>query len=313
MKYILMVVVFPMIAFAQRPVNWINVDSAYGIKGGSAHLFFTNEKTDSASFRAFYFVADLHDKHLNFTTDTGAGRRLTPAQFYTKNGQPLVVVNGTFFSFETNRNLNIIIKNSKLVSFNATVPLKGKDTLMYRHAFGSAIGISKKRNADVAWTFSDSANRYPYALQKPVNAIKDSIHEHSSGYYATKVKDKYARWKMQTAIGGGPVLVQCGEVKISNNEEMKFAGKAVNDKHPRTAMGYTKDNRLIILVIEGRSESASGASLITEANILKNLGCMEALNLDGGGSSCMLVNGKETIKPSDKEGERPVPGVFIVR
>jgi exopolysaccharide biosynthesis protein len=310
---ILIFFLFPLFTGAQTSLNWTNVDSAYGLNGGPVHLYFTNEKTDSASFRAYYVVADLHDKKLSFTTDTSAGRRLTPGQFYSKNGNPVVVVNGTFFSFETNRNLNILIKNGKLVSFNATVPLKGKDTLMYRHSFGSAIGISKKRSADIAWTFSDSANRYPYALQKPVTAIKDSMREHTSGYYASKVKNKYARWKMQTAIGGGPVLVQCGEVKITNNEEMKFAGKAINDKHPRTAMGYTKDNRLIILVIEGRSESASGASLITEANILKDLGCMEALNLDGGGSSCMLVNGKETIKPSDKEGERPVPGVFMIK
>jgi len=37
------------------------------------------------------------------------------------------------------------------------------------------------------------------------------------------------------------------------------------------------------------------------------------LNLDGGGSSCMLVNGKETIKPSDKEGQRAAPAVFIIK
>lgn len=92
-----------------------------------------------------------------------------------------------------------------------------------------------------------------------------------------------------------------------------FAGKAINDKHPRTAMGYTKDNKIIILVIQGRSESGGGASLTQEAQILKDLGCIEALNLDGGGSSCLLINGKETIKPSDKEGERPVPAVFIIK
>lgn len=79
-------------------------------------------------------------------------------------------------------------------------------------------------------------------------------------------------------------------------------------------MGYTKDNKVIILVIEGRNPGkAEGATLTQEAQILKDLGCWEALNLDGGGSSCMLVNGAETIKPSDKEGQRPIPGVFIIR
>jgi len=49
-----------------------------------------------------------------------------------------------------------------------------------------------------------------------------------------------------------------------------------------------------------------------EAQIMLSLGCYEALNLDGGGSSCLLINGKETIRPSDKMGQRPVPAVFLV-
>ena len=118
---------------------------------------------------------------------------------------------------------------------------------------------------------------------------------------------------MQTSVGGGPVLVQNGNIKITNEEELKFTGKAINDKHPRTCMGYTKDGNLIIMVIQGRFPGiAEGATLTQEAKLLIDLGCAEALNLDGGGSSCMLVNGKETIKPSDKEGERAVPAVFII-
>ena len=106
---------------------------------------------------------------------------------------------------------------------------------------------------------------------------------------------------------------QKGKIFITNEEEMMFRGKAIRDKHPRTAMGYTKDGKLIILVIEGRNKNAGGATLTQEAQIFKDLGCWEALNLDGGGSSCLLINGKETIKPSDIMGQRPVPAVFIIR
>ncbi|MGZ5191218.1 MAG: phosphodiester glycosidase family protein, partial [Flavisolibacter sp.] len=119
-------------------------------------------------------------------------------------------------------------------------------------------------------------------------------------------------WKMQTAIGGGPVLIQNKQIRITNDEEMMFAGRGIRDKHPRTAMGYTREHKLIILVIEGRNPNAGGATLVQEAQILKDLGCIEALNLDGGGSSCLLINGKETIKPSDKV-QRAVPAVFMVR
>lgn len=117
---------------------------------------------------------------------------------------------------------------------------------------------------------------------------------------------------MQTAVGGGPVLLQNGEIQITNNEELKFAGKAINDKHPRTGMGYTADDKLIILVIQGRNPLAGGATLTQEAQLLKDIGCVEALNLDGGGSTLLLVNGKPVF-PSSDIIQRPVPAVFIIK
>ena len=304
--------VLPVFTYAQ--LKWTNVDSLYQPLPSSVHVYFTNEPIDTAPFRAYYLIADLKDKKLDFTVDTTLGRRFTPTQFYQKNDQPLVVVNGTFFSFATNQNLNVVIKDGKLVGYNIhSVPGRGKDTLTYRHPFGSVIGISKKGEADIAWTYTDSAKRLPYSFQQSFPLIKDSSIYIDFNRYVKQKRSDSRKWKMQTAIGGGPVLLQNGEVKITNNEELKFAGKAINDKHPRTAMGYTKDGKLIILVIEGRNPVAQGATLGLEAQILKDLGCWEALNLDGGGSSCMLVNGNETIKTSDATGQRAVPAVFIIR
>ena len=311
-------VFFSIHSFGQ--VKWQNVDSLYAPMPASVHVYFTNQPIDTSSFKAYYVIADLKDKKVDFTTDTTLGRRFTPLQFYEKNKNPLVVVNGTFFSFETNRNLNVVVKKGKLVSYNVhSVAGRGKDTLTYKHPLVSALGISKQRKADVAWILTDSSEKYPYAIQAPVKPLKDSIPNHDFKYYRNNIrpyvhdlKPWFWKWKMQTAIGGGPSLLFDGTINISNDSELKFTGKAINDKHPRTAMGYTKDDRLIILVIEGRSKEAGGATLIQTAQILKDLGCVEALNLDGGGSSCLLVNGKETIKPSDPKGQRPVPAVFLI-
>jgi len=304
-------------------LKWINVDSLYQPLPSSIHVYFTNEPIDTAPFRAYYLIADLKDKKIDFTADTTLGRRFTPTQFYQKNDQPLVVVNCTFFSFATNQNLNVVIKDGKMVGYNIhTIAGHGKDTLTYRHPTGSAIGISKRRKADIAWLFADTTMKYPVAFEKNPELLKDSYPRVSKFSFAPEllhlpktekrrgIKD---RWKMKTAVGGGPVVLQNGIIRITNNDELKFVDKAINDKHPRTAMGYTKDGKLIILMIEGRNTVAHGATLGQEAQILKDLGCWEALNLDGGGSSCMLVNGKETIKTSDKEGQRPVPAVFIIR
>ncbi|MDP4263128.1 MAG: phosphodiester glycosidase family protein [Bacteroidota bacterium] len=312
----------------QAQLTWVKVDSLFGRLPASVHVYRTTDSLDGKPNIAYYLEANLKDKSLEFTTDTTRDRRLTPQKFYERNNHPVVTVNCTFFSYETNRSLNTVVKDGKLVGYNIhSVPGKGKDTLTYRHPLGSAIGISKERKADVAWLLTDSAHPYPYALQNAIASSRDSIQKPSFEYMMSvtslvvgdysgkhgKSFPQLKKWRTQTAVGGGPVLLQNGEIRITNEEEIKFAGKAINDRHPRTAMGYTKDHKLIILVIQGRFPGiAEGATLTQEARILKNIGCREALNLDGGGSSCMLVNGRETIKPSDKEGQRPVPAVFLV-
>jgi hypothetical protein len=310
--------------FAQ--VNWIQVDSLFAPLPDHLHVYKSTDSLEGKPFIAYYASAVLKNKKLGFTTDTTYKRRLTPQQFFEKNGHPLLVVNGTFFSFATNQNLNLVIKDGKLVSYNVhTVPMRGKDTLQYRHPYGSAIGINKKRKADIAWLITDSSKACPLASQEALKPIMDAAINPSF----SDLRNNHSRirnesepmkiipmqqWKMKTAIGGGPVLLQEGEIKITNNEELKFVGKAIDDKHPRTCMGYTRDGRLIVMVIQGRFPGiAEGATLTQEAKLLKDIGCWEAINLDGGGSSCMLINGKETIKPSDKEGQRAVPAVFIIQ
>ena len=80
-----------------------------------------------------------------------------------------------------------------------------------------------------------------------------------------------------------------------------FSGISPDSNQPRTAIGVTADNKMVFFVCEGREMTTGVKGLTTEdvANVLLDLGCVEAINLDGGGSSCMLVNGKETIKGSD--------------
>lgn len=328
MNYLFSVCFLFVSLFSFAQLQWQNVDSVYGPLPKSVRVYFTNQAIDTSPFRAFYVIADLKDKGLEFTTDTTLNRRLTPAQFYGKNEKPLLVVNGTFFSFETNRNLNIVVKDGKLVSHNIkAVKAKASGSLMYYYPLRSAIGIDDNRNADVARIFTDSIEKFSYSFREGQSGFygQDSapgikffknfpIMRGCIPFISFNKKNKlFYKWKMRTAIGGGPMLVHDGSIKITNEEERMFTGKAIDDKHPRTAMGYTADNKLIILVIEGRTKEAGGATLLQAAQILKDLGCVEALNLDGGGSSCLLINGKETIKPSDKTGQRPIPAVFLIK
>ena len=99
-----------------------------------------------------------------------------------------------------------------------------------------------------------------------------------------------------------------------NGKTHQLQDVAANSQQPRTAIGYNaKDNKLIFFVCEGRNmtEGVAGLTTAQVANILKAHGCTEALNLDGGGSSCMLINGNETIKPSDGKQRAVLDGCFI--
>jgi hypothetical protein len=293
-------------------VRWKNVDTSFDSLPSSLHVFLTKDSLDGAPFLAYYASVKLKDEKLDFTVLSGDGNSYTPEQYYHHQSKPpVLVVNGPFFSFESNRILSLLIRNGKIISYHVNA-LKGSgpDSAIYYYPTRSALGISRRRKADVAWIFTDSMHSRPYAFEEaPVIARG---REPSPSIYDLGRVD-WAWWEMHTAVGGGPTLIHDGKIRITSKEEQMF-GDAENDRTPRTAMGYTSDGRLIILVIQGRYPGLSdGATLFQEATILKNLGCYEALNLDGGGSSYMLVQGKETIQPSDHGIQRPVPAVFMIR
>ncbi len=82
-------------------------------------------------------------------------------------------------------------------------------------------------------------------------------------------------------------------------------------RHPRTAVGWTR-KELLLLVIDGRRETSRGATLEETARILKDHGAREALNFDGGGSSALWVAGSLVNEPSDPGGERAVGSILAL-
>ena len=299
----------PIFSFAQ--LRWKKVDSLFGPLPASFHVFRAEETLDDSPFIAYYASAILKDKALEFTTHVSNGNPYTPAIYYEAEKHPLLVVNGGFFSFENGQSLSVVIREGKLVSYNVNV-LKGTaaDSMLFYYPTRSALGITKKRQADVSWIFTNPAHNRAYAFEKEPVIAKGRVN--SPTIFDLK-NINWRWWEVHTAVGGGPNLLHDGKIWITNKEEQMFVGQE-NERHPRTAMGYTRDGRLIILVIQGRFPGkAAGASLVQEARILRDLDCYEALNLEGGGSSCMLINGKETIRPSENSGERAIPAVFLIK
>ncbi len=80
-------------------------------------------------------------------------------------------------------------------------------------------------------------------------------------------------------------------------------------RHPRTAMGWNKDT-IFVVVADGRTPQSAGMTMQQIADYMKSLGCTEAINLDGGGSSIVVHNGKIVNRPSDGR-ERPVVTAIV--
>ena len=100
-------------------------------------------------------------------------------------------------------------------------------------------------------------------------------------------------------ISGGPYLVKNSEVFVDMTAQRLGA---IGGKNPRTAIGYTKDNNLIMVTVDGREGSSVGMTLKQLAYFMKSIGCTNAMNLDGGGSTVMYVDGTVVNKPQVKGG-----------
>jgi len=107
-------------------------------------------------------------------------------------------------------------------------------------------------------------------------------------------------WKnVKHIISGGPYLVKDGEVFVDMTAEKLTA---IGGRNPRSAIGYTKDNNLILVAVDGREGSSVGMTLMELANFMKSTGCTNAINLDGGGSTVMYVNGTVVNNPQVRGG-----------
>ncbi|NNF38789.1 MAG: phosphodiester glycosidase family protein [Gemmatimonadetes bacterium] len=113
-------------------------------------------------------------------------------------------------------------------------------------------------------------------------------------------------------VGGFPELLDAGQrvgdLGVASNPT--FAAS----RHPRTAVGVDPTSRrLWIVVVDGRQgEYSTGMSLPELTSLLEALGATEGLNLDGGGSSAMVIGGRMVSRPSDPGGERPVVNALLV-
>ena len=121
--------------------------------------------------------------------------------------------------------------------------------------------------------------------------------------------------RYRSALAAGPVLIDGGRIVEYDSDKSFYTGR-----HPRTLIGKRADGEVVMVVIDGRFKGrGEGATIAETAYIARLLGLVEALNLDGGGSSTLWTARKGVLNHPydnhrfDHAGERAVPNCIVVR
>lgn len=275
------------------------------------------------------------------SSDTSLQSRRTITTI-AKNNNAIVALNGTYFKPQTGVPLGTLMINKKMytgpiydrvamgifdsgfdiarVQLNASVKGGGKtvkvDNINQPRMLSTYVLVYTSE-----WgKYSPYAPKYGMGLQvvdgKITKASANPIEIPQNGYVisgpknilqpllekkdAELIVNTNPEWKnVKHIISGGPYLVRNSEVFVDMTAQKLGA---IGGRNPRSAIGYTADNNLILVAVDGREGSSIGMTLMELASFMQSIGCSNAMNLDGGGSTVMYVNGQVVNKPQMKGG-----------
>lgn len=296
--------------------KWSDVSSSYTSLPEYIKVYKSPETLEGKKAVAYIAVADMNsaqwdiwsvsDPEMDGTDDAFK----TPSNVYKDGNWPIVINAGFFYSAEgKNYSSSLAVRNSEILAYN--INYASQDWVTMYYPTRAAFLETAERKFDACWTYRTWDNHYMYTVPAPNTWAASPVEQPAASY-----PEGGKEFSAATAIGGGPLLIDDGKFKDTYVEELFNgpSGIGPDSNQPRTAMGVTSDNKMILFVCEGRqmTEGVAGLTTADVANVLLDLGCTEAINLDGGGSSCMLVCGKETIKVSDGS-QRAVGSTVMIK
>ena len=259
-------------------------------------------RNDELPINAWAAIIDPRDPDvdLNVIVSEDIDRRETLTQF-SQNKKARVVVNGGYFLIDKTPTEHVGL----LYVNNLTVAPATKSVLRNNKRYFTArgaLGFLDDGGIDIAWVTSRNDSLFNFS-----EPVKNQPEEPVDSFDFSKAET----WEVDDAIHAGPVLMHDGKIRVTTNEEV-FFGSTIPDIHPRTAAGYRNSGELVLLVVDGRQVDSRGVDLQELAILMRDLGCVEAINLDGGGSSAMVVDGKLLNRPAGTTSQREVMSAIAV-
>jgi len=287
-------------SFSKITMRWKTVEHAHPELPAGIKIM--TGRNDELPINAWVAIIDPTDPDvdLDVIVSEDLDRRETLTQF-SENKKARVVVNGGYFLMDKNptEHVGLLYVNNRTVAPATRSILRNNKR--YYTARG-ALGFLDDGGIDIAWVTSrnDSLFNFTEPLEnrpeKPVDSFDFSIAE---------------TWEVDDALHAGPVLMHEGKIRVTSDEEV-FFGSTIPNIHPRTAAGYRNSGELVLLVVDGRQIDSRGVDLQELAILMRDLGCVEAINLDGGGSSAMVVDGKLLNRPAGTTSQREVMSAIAV-
>lgn len=234
----------------------------------------------------------------------------TPETFFNQEpGTVYACINAGFFSGSTSLSLvgyNNVVSSANVKSL--TRPYNGVNTTYYPTR--AALGLDGMYNPSVAWVYgvgTGNGTQYAYPTPSP-NVLNSPPQVAPSATFPTGG----VIWGQKTVIGGSPMLVKDSVINITDAEELIDVNNT--SYRARSAIGYLKNGNIVVLAAEGDNSVNRGLTLQELANVMLELGCVGAINLDGGGSTSLVINGQKTVKPGNtNEAERAVISVLLIK
>jgi len=287
-------------SFRSIPMGWKNISSRFEELPEGIRVFEGRNK--QLPINAWYVIIDGKNPHLNtdiVVSNDNDGRE-SPSQFAERLNAN-IVVNGGYFLMHKNPTEHVgLLKDNDVIISNTLRSTLKREKRYYLTR--SALGFDNSGQMDIAWIASHNDSIFEWmnpALNKPDHPVTEL--NYKMGTY----------WNMYDAMQAGPVIVSNGRKNVTDVEEVFFWSK-IPDVHPRTAAGYTKNREYILLVVDGRQPDSRGVDLDELSILMYDLNCVEAINLDGGGSSSMVVNGTLLNKPAGFSTQREVISAIAV-
>jgi len=267
-------------------------------------LYETTSQLSGHTFHAWYAIADLSTGKVEFRVNIPTKPTTIDDQLASFNGKCYLMTNGGYFYNGTHIGLGVV--NSNISGNISTVrgSLKTADSeygVLY-YVTRAAFGIDHSDKPAVYWAATGDDNKTMYFFDRPLPTVKG---EAKYSAITSTNPAKAINWSPKYALSGGPVLLKNGKIPfdftnttkgtdfyLSNYEIMPYDIFGPDVSPDRTAIGYRSDGKIILFICDGRIAASRGATLLELAQIMKGLGCVEAINLDGGGSTGMALSGE---------------------